>query len=53
MLLSPKQAAEYLGVKTKTLTKWRGEGRGPAFRKIEGVVRYHPEDVERFGARDA
>ena len=53
MLLNSKQTAEYLGIKVKTLTKWRHEGRGPAYRKIEGAVRYHPEDVERFGARDA
>lgn len=34
------KAAELLGVSTRTLQRWRREGKQPAFVKINGVVRY-------------
>jgi hypothetical protein len=46
-----KAAAEYLGVKPKSLANWRSEGRGPAYLKIGGRVLYEIEELKRF--RDA
>lgn len=50
-LLRPQEVAKYLGVKDQTLAQWRWLGKGPKFRKIEGGVRYHSDDVEKFIAQ--
>lgn len=42
------ETARYLGLSVKTLRRWRWAGKGPAFRKIGGAVRYHPRDLESF-----
>ena len=48
-LLTPRQAAEILGLAEPTLRRWRHEGRGPAFVKLSpSVVRYRAADVEAF-----
>ncbi len=51
-LLTPKQAAEFLGVSVDTLARWRVLGAGPAFVKFsrakQALVRYRREDLERF-----
>jgi predicted DNA-binding transcriptional regulator AlpA len=47
MLLNEKQVAEFLGVTVHALRRWRFEGRGPDFFRLEGrLVRYRQEDVE-------
>jgi len=39
-LLSPRDAAQLLGVAVGTLRRWRYEHRGPPFIKVEGSFRY-------------
>jgi predicted DNA-binding transcriptional regulator AlpA len=47
LLLDEKRLAGYLGVTVHALRRWRFEGRGPRFVKLEGrLVRYCQEDVE-------
>ena len=49
-LLTPSETARILGVRTDTLTVWRSTKRYPElkFIKVGRLVRYRPEDVERF-----
>ena len=46
--LSTKDLAERWVMADETLRRWRSEGRGPAFIKIEGVVRYLLSDIEKI-----
>ena len=41
-------AAEILGLKGRTLEKWRVAGRGPKFRKFGGIVMYEAGDLFDF-----
>ncbi len=53
-LLSPKQAAEFLGVSLDTLAQWRSQRRGPPYVKLEGrLVRYRAADLESYLAQHA
>jgi predicted DNA-binding transcriptional regulator AlpA len=46
-LLSPKEAAVYLGATEKALENWRGTGEGPAFIRLSPrYVRYAQEDLD-------
>ena len=50
-LLTPEEAGCYLGgddkpIKPNTLRRWRWKGVGPAYHKIQGVIRYTPEDLD-------
>lgn len=45
VLLTARQVSEYLGVPTSTLANWRYQGRGPAFVRLGGHVRYRARDV--------
>jgi predicted DNA-binding transcriptional regulator AlpA len=46
-LLTPSEAAAYLGVTTKALENWRGTGTGPSFIRLSArCVRYAREDLE-------
>ena len=51
-LLTPKEAAAYLGLSVSWLNKWRMKGRGPVFVKFDdsprGHVRYREADLARF-----
>jgi predicted site-specific integrase-resolvase len=49
-LLKEKDVAEILNVEVATLRRWRWAGLGPAYLKLQGVVRYHPEIVAKFVA---
>jgi hypothetical protein len=53
VLITEKDAADVLRLKSKTLTRWRWEGRGPRYHKIGGAVRYRTEDLEAFIAGTA
>lgn len=44
------EAAEYLGLAPKTLSRWRWAGKGPAYRKFGSAVRYSADDLERFAS---
>jgi hypothetical protein len=47
VLLTSKDAAEYLNLSESTLKKWRAQGRGPLFSKLP-AVRYRLVDLEKF-----
>ena len=47
-LLTESQVFEIFGIQPKTLANWRCRGRGPAFVKVGGHVRYRPEDLKAF-----
>lgn len=48
-LLTPEQAAAYLGIKPATLAVWRSTNRRKlAFVKIGGNVRYRRQDLDQF-----
>lgn len=50
-LASPKQLAEFLGRPEGTLKQWRYHGRGPAYIKTGGHVRYDWDVVEAWLAQ--
>lgn len=43
--LTPVDLAQMWQVSLSTLANWRSTGRGPAFSRFGGLVRYHPDDV--------
>ena len=47
-LLSPRDAAAYLGYQPITLRVWRREGRGPAYLKQARSIRYHVRDLDAW-----
>lgn len=47
-LLTPTDLAARWTVSLRRLAAWRYEGRGPAFMKIGGQVRYRVEDVQAY-----
>lgn len=54
MMSNEKKVAEFLGVTVQALRRWRFEGRGPGFFRLEGrLVRYRQEDVEAWLAAQA
>jgi excisionase family DNA binding protein len=49
LLLTPKQAAELLGLPEGTLAQWRSQRRGPPYVKMEfRLVRYRRSDLEEW-----
>jgi predicted DNA-binding transcriptional regulator AlpA len=49
MLLTPRDAAEILGVPESTLAQWRSQRRGPPYVKLESrLVRYRRSDLEVY-----
>jgi predicted site-specific integrase-resolvase len=49
-LLNQAEAAQLLGLSPNTLRRWRHEGRGPTWVRLEGAVRYAPEALDEFVA---
>lgn len=47
-LMTAEETAALIGVTANTLAKWRVTGAGPAYVKLERMVRYDPRDVEDF-----
>jgi hypothetical protein len=47
-LVDEKAAALYLGHPPKTLRNWRSDGKGPAFSKLEGSIRYRMSDLHAY-----
>jgi helix-turn-helix protein len=45
-MLSEKQAARILSVSIAALRRWRREGRGPEFARLERCVRYNVKSIE-------
>ncbi|MBS1824150.1 MAG: helix-turn-helix domain-containing protein [Acidobacteria bacterium] len=52
MLIHEKMLAQMLGVSVALVRKWRRNGRGPKFLRLDGrSVRYHMDDVKSFLSR--
>jgi len=49
--LNQRQLAERWGVSEASLERWRTEGIGPVFLKLQGRIAYRLEDVEAFEMR--
>jgi excisionase family DNA binding protein len=47
-MLSTTAAAAYLGVSANTIRKYRDDGKIRAFHVGERLVKYDPEDLDRF-----
>jgi len=48
-LLTPEQAAKYLGITTRTLANWRSIGFPRiAYIKVGRCVRYHPDELDGY-----
>jgi DNA-binding transcriptional MerR regulator len=45
-LLTTKQVSQMTEVPVGTLRCWRAQGKGPAFYRLEGTVRYNLDEVE-------
>ena len=48
LIIRERPAAEALGVSVAALRRWRREGRGPAFVRIERCIGYRLTDLESF-----
>jgi len=46
--LTPEDLGRILQIAPGTLGNWRSQKRGPEFKRIAGVVRYHPDVVEAW-----
>ncbi len=46
--LTNSEAAEYLGLKTATLNKWRVYGDGPPFLKVGRLIQYRKADLDSY-----
>ncbi len=46
--LNQRQLAERWDLSEGTLERWRSEGNGPVFMKLQGRVLYRLEDLEAF-----
>ncbi|HEU0122630.1 MAG TPA: helix-turn-helix domain-containing protein [Bryobacteraceae bacterium] len=47
-LLNEREVAEQLGVSVAAVRRWRLEKRGPAWCKVESLVRYEPAALEEY-----
>ena len=47
-LLTETIAAQMLKLQPRTLSRWRFEGKGPAYYKIGGAIRYQLDDLSKF-----
>ena len=48
--LRTREAAEYLGLSSRTLDRYRISGRGPVFHRFGGRVRYTRADLDVWAA---
>jgi hypothetical protein len=47
-MLNERQVAHALAVSVAALRRWRREGRGPEFTRVERCIRYDMRALERF-----
>ena len=48
-LLTEAQSAEYLGISLSTIRRWRKQsGKGPAFFRVDWLIRYHKAELDKF-----
>ena len=50
-LLTESQVAERLNLRVATLRRWRWLGQGPRFIKIGAAVRYDPQELKEYLAK--
>lgn len=43
-----EEAGAYIGVSPRTLDRWRTDGTGPRFSRVNGRVLYRVKDLEAF-----
>jgi len=48
IFLNQNELAERWGMSPRTLENWRSTGKGPAYVKIGGQVRYKFEDIKKL-----
>ena len=48
VFLSPEDLVDSLQVSFQTLNTWRKKGTGPVFYRIGNIVRYSPEDLQKW-----
>ena len=46
--LQPKEVEAAYGLNSKTLARWRSEGRGPTYNKDGSLILYRRQDVEAY-----
>lgn len=46
--MNEKQVAERFGIAIQTLRNWRSVGKGPAYVKLERLVRYSVDGTEKY-----
>ena len=46
--VTEREAAKMLSVSPAALRRWRREGRGPRFCRVERLIRYRIADVEAY-----
>ncbi len=46
--LTPRQAADWLGLSVRTLDRYRASGEGPVFHRFGGRIRYLREDLQAW-----
>jgi len=52
-MLTEEEEARALAVSKAALRRWRREGRGPQFHRLEGCIRYSLEATQRWVADNA
>jgi predicted DNA-binding transcriptional regulator AlpA len=53
IFITENQVAELLQVSRRSVQRWRGEGRGPRFRRHGSTIRYSLADVLRWSEANA
>lgn len=48
LILTNKEAANFLSIKPATLAKWRSEHRGPRYSKLGRRIVYKVQDLEEY-----
>ena len=46
--LSPKMVQAVYGVKSNTSARWRVNGVGPSYYKLEGIIMYRRSDLDKY-----
>lgn len=46
--LTPSEVAKRWNIKTKTLSQWRYNGRGPHYSKVSRLITYWLRDIEEY-----
>lgn len=47
-MLTEREVAEMLGVTQTTLQRWRRDGGGPPWHKLQRLIRYRLSEVEKY-----